>query len=103
MNLLVLAGGAPKGTDFWSLTPRIMELPRYESEGAPAGVKEAAEDGGGGPAGVVEGLSPNIGLPEPNRCPLSGVEGGRLSSSSGKAKVGIAGVGQATKGRTIVD
>jgi hypothetical protein len=29
----------------------------YETEGAPAGVKEAAEDGGGGPAGDVEGFS----------------------------------------------
>ena len=66
-----------------------MELPRYESEGAPTGVKEAADDGGGGPAGVVDGLSPKGYLPDPKRWLLSGVEGGRLSSSSGKAKVGI--------------
>lgn len=43
---------------------RIMELPRYESEGAPAGVKDATEDGGGGPAGVVDGRSPKVGSPE---------------------------------------
>lgn len=55
-----------------------MELPRYEAEGAPAGVKLAAEEGGGGPAGVVEGLSPKklIELPRELR---SGVEGGELS------------------------
>jgi len=38
--------------------PRMIELPIKESEGAPAGVKLLADDGGGGPAGVVDGFSP---------------------------------------------
>ena len=37
--------------------PRMMELPRYESDGAPAGVKLPTDEGGG-PAGVVEGSFP---------------------------------------------
>lgn len=54
-----------------------MELPRYESEGAPAGVKDAADEGGGGPAGVVDGLL------SPRKIPrtwgvLAGVEGSGL-------------------------
>lgn len=36
----------------------------YEADGAPAGVKEATEEGGG-PAGVVEGLSPRKENPVP--------------------------------------
>jgi hypothetical protein len=55
------------------VTPRIKELPRYEADGAPAGVKLAAEEGGGGPAGVVDTwLAANMSN-EPLR---SGVEGG---------------------------
>jgi hypothetical protein len=41
--------------------PLMMELPRYCAEGAPAGVKLAAEEDnfcGGGVAGVVEGWLP---------------------------------------------
>lgn len=49
----------------------------YEADGAPAGVKEAAEDGGGGPAGVVEGLSARNEKPVP-RPNLSGVDGAGL-------------------------
>jgi hypothetical protein len=49
----------------------------YESDGAPAGVKEAAEDGGG-PAGVVEGLSARKEKPVP-RPFLSGVDGAGLA------------------------
>jgi hypothetical protein len=51
-----------------------MELPRKESEGAPAGVKLPADDGGG-PAGVVEGSLPEkrLDLPLEYR---SGVDGG---------------------------
>ena len=51
-----------------------MELPRNEAVGAPAGVNDAAEEGGG-PAGVVEGLSPRNEKPEPRGWFLSGVEG----------------------------
>jgi hypothetical protein len=47
----------PKLRGLVSVIPCNKELPMYETEGAPAGVKEAAEDGGGGPAGVVEGFS----------------------------------------------
>ena len=49
----------------------------YEAEGAPAGVKVAAEDGGG-PAGVVEGLLPKLKRPDADREPRSGVDGGSL-------------------------
>lgn len=58
--------------------PRMMELSRNEVVGAPAGVKLAAEDGGGGPAGVVDGLSANM-LNEALRELRSGVEGAELS------------------------
>ncbi len=47
-----------------------MELPRYDAEGAPAGVKLAA-DHGGGPAGVVDGTM--------DRELRSGVDGDELS------------------------
>ena len=50
-----------------------MELPRKEAEGAPAGVKDATDDGGG-PAGVVD-RSPR------SEC-LVGVEGMELSPLS---------------------
>ena len=66
---------------FCSVTPRMMELPRYDSDGAPAGVNDAAEDGGGGPAGVVEGLAPKL---KPPRCGVfSGVEGAELPGPPG--------------------
>lgn len=49
-----------------------MELPKYDSEGAPAGVNEAADEGGGGgPAGVVDGC--------PSMKRLLGVAGALLS------------------------
>lgn len=52
-----------------SLLPeRIWELPNMDEGGCPRGVKECAEDGGGGPAGVVEGLDARLLRP--------GVEGG---------------------------
>jgi hypothetical protein len=63
---------------FVSVTPRIMELPRYEADGAPAGVKLAAEEGGGASAGVVDGLAPKK-LTDPPRELREGVEGGELS------------------------
>lgn len=73
--LLVFRGFDP-------VTPRMMELPRYEAEGAPIGVKLAADDGGGGPAGVVEGLVANI---SNDRLELrSGVEGGELSGTANR-------------------
>lgn len=57
-----------------------MELPRYEAVGAPTGVKLAADDGGGGPAGVVDGLVANM---SKDRVELrSGVEGGELSGTA---------------------
>ena len=59
---------------FEAVVPRPIELPRYEAEGAPAGVKLPAEDGGG-PAGVVEGSLPRNGFDRPREF-LSGVEGG---------------------------
>lgn len=68
---------------FESVTPRMMELPRYEADGAPAGVKLAAEDGGGGPAGVVDGLLANMSNERP--CELrSGVDGAELSLGTSK-------------------
>ena len=51
--------------------PRIMELPRNDGEGAPAGVNEWLEEGGG-PAGVVDGSVPKLNLPLPRG--FSGVE-----------------------------
>lgn len=51
--------------------PRIMELPRKEGDGAPAGVKECEAEGGGA-AGVVVGSVPKANLPA--REGLSGVE-----------------------------
>lgn len=67
----------PKLRGFVSVIPRMKELPMYESDGAPAGVNEAAEDGGG-PAGVVEGLSARNEKPVP-RPLLSGVDGAGLA------------------------
>lgn len=58
-----------------------MELPRYDSDGAPAGVKEACEDGGG-PAGVVEGQSPRNEKDIPFLDFLSGVDGAGLESGT---------------------
>jgi hypothetical protein len=59
-----------------------MELPRYEAEGAPMGVKLGADEGGGGPAGVVDGLVANI---SNDRLELrSGVEGGELSGTANR-------------------
>jgi hypothetical protein len=55
---------APKLRGLVSVIPCIMELPKNEAVGAPAGVKEATEEGGG-PAGVVEGLSPRKENPVP--------------------------------------
>lgn len=59
----------------------------YEAEGAPAGVKLAAEDGGG-PAGVVDGSSPRrkgFDVPRaPRALRRSGVDGGELSSGTEK-------------------
>lgn len=59
-----------------------MELPKNELVGAPAGVNDAADDGGG-PAGVVEGLSPRKEKPVSRPEFLSGVAGlpGGLESS----------------------
>lgn len=37
------------------LEPPKIELLRYDGEGFPAGVNDPADDGGGGPAGVVDG------------------------------------------------
>lgn len=71
------------GGGFVSVTPRMMELPRYEAEGAPAGVKLAAEDGGGGPAGVVDGLLANMSNERPWEL-RSGVEGAELSLGTSK-------------------
>ena len=65
----------PKVDCLFGPTPRMIELPRYDSEGAPAGVKDAAEDGGGGTAGVVVGCSPS---PEKLKLGLPGVEGAGL-------------------------
>ena len=36
----------------------MIELPKFEPGGGPAGVKERAEEGGG-PAGVVDGFDPS--------------------------------------------
>lgn len=52
-----------------------------ESDGAPAGVKVAADDGGG-PAGVVEGYSPMKEKPLSDL--LSGVDGAGLESGTMK-------------------
>jgi len=71
------------GAGFVSVTPRMMELPRYEADGAPAGVKLAAEDGGGGPAGVVDGLLANISK-ERSWELRSGVDGAELSLGTSK-------------------
>lgn len=59
-----------------------MELPKNELVGAPAGVNDAADDGGG-PAGVVEGFSPRKEKPGSRDEFLSGVAGlpGGLESS----------------------
>lgn len=46
----------------------------YDAVGAPAGVNDAADDGGG-PAGVVEGLSAKKEKPVPRDGFRSGVEG----------------------------
>lgn len=54
----------------------IIELPRNEEGGGPAGVKVPADDGGR-PAGVFEGLAPKLNvLSAPFLDRLSGVEGG---------------------------
>lgn len=58
-----------------------MELPRYDSDGAPAGVKEAWEDGGG-PAGVVDGLSPRKAKDVDGPESLPGVDGAGLESGT---------------------
>jgi hypothetical protein len=58
------------------VTLRITELDKKVSDGAPAGVKEAAEDGGG-PAGVVEGSFPKSEFPPPLEF-LFGVRGAGL-------------------------
>jgi hypothetical protein len=59
------------------LTAVPMELCKKEGEGSPAGVKEGADDGGGGPAGVVLGCSPvkekkALGAPRWLRCGVAG-------------------------------
>jgi hypothetical protein len=61
----------------------MMELPRYEADGAPAGVKLAAEDGGGGPAGVVDGLVANMSNDRSWEL-RSGVDGAELSLGTSK-------------------
>jgi hypothetical protein len=48
--------GLPKLGAFGLLIAPI-ELCRNDGEGSPAGVKDPAVEGGGGPAGVVEGWS----------------------------------------------
>ncbi len=54
----------------------IIELPRNDEGGGPAGVKEPAEDGGG-PAGVVEGFeAPKAKTLLPLFDLRSGVDGG---------------------------
>jgi hypothetical protein len=56
----------------------------YETDGAPAGVVEATEDGGGGPPGVVEGWSGRNekSVPRPNFAGVAGAGllGGLLST-----------------------
>lgn len=64
--------GLPKLGALGLLAPVMapMELWRNEGDGSPMGVKEGAEDGGGGPAGVVDGWSPKAkGEPPPPPLP----------------------------------
>lgn len=57
--------------------PRMIELPKYDSDGAPAGVKDPAEDGGGGIPDVAPVFSPS---PEKLKAPgFAGVEGAGLA------------------------
>jgi len=58
-----------------------MELPRYDADGAPAGVNDCEADGGG-PAGVVEGSFPNANRSLLPREFLFGVKGTLLVESS---------------------
>jgi hypothetical protein len=80
------------------VTPRIMELPRYDAEGAPAGVKLPVDEGGGSPPGVVEEVAapskqkrlPRPPAPPPKRPP--GVAGDEKSSSSSSGTENLLGM-----------
>lgn len=59
-----------------------MELPKHDSEGAPAGVNDATDDPGGA-AGVVDGLSPIKEYVIPSSAArLPGVDGAGLESGT---------------------
>jgi len=71
--------------------PSIIELPRTDEGGGPAGVKEPADEGRG-PAGVVEGLdAPKENCPAPFLVRRSGVDGRGLDEN-GTWKLDIVGI-----------